>query len=298
MCGETTVARVMHPVGPLSSRVYWIRRVGLVLVAVLVLIGMVWFLANRNSSSARQQSDATALGSGSAVPTLTGELAASSVSALPSVLPMSSALPSASPSASASASASSVSDSASPSPSETAPSPSASVEATASGSAAPAASPTEASPAAAPSPEPTPAAPPPSYDPQGRLLCADADTAIGGAPSAPSFAAGQQPRLTMTVTNRGAQPCVRDLSGPLQIFTVFAADGARVWSTADCFPGQGSDVQQLAPGQVVSFTVKWSGTTSTPGCTGDRAVAPPGDYTLVAQLGGLSSPPAAFAITG
>lgn len=294
----------MHPVGPLSSRVYWIRRVGLVLVAVLVLIGMVWFLANRNSSSARQQSDATALGSGSAVPTLTGELAASSVSALPSVLPMSSALPSASPSASASASASvsvsasaSVSDS-SPSPSETAPSPSASVEATASGSAAPAASPTEASPAAAPSPEPTPAAPPPSYDPQGRLLCADADTAVGGAPSAPTFAAGQQPRLTMTVTNRGAQPCVRDLSGPLQIFTVFAADGARVWSTADCFPGQGSDVQQLAPGQVVSFTVKWSGTTSAPGCTGDRAVAPPGEYTLVAQLGGLSSPPAAFAITG
>lgn len=296
----------MHPVGPLSSRVYWIRRAALVVVAVLVLIGMVWFLANRNSSSARQQSDASLLGqSGSAVPTLTGELAASSVSALPSVLPSASASPSpsaaASPSAPASESAAaspSPSDSAPPaSPSEPAPSasPSASVEATsATGSVAPEtpASPTE------PAPPPTPAAPPPSYDPQGRLLCADADIAVTATTSAPSYPVGQQPRLTLSVTNRGAQPCVRDLSGPLQIFTVFGADGSRIWSTADCFPGQGSDIRELAPGQVVAFTIKWSGTASAPGCSGDRAPVPPGDYTLVAQLGGLSSPPVGLAITG
>lgn len=290
----------MHPVGPLSSRVYWIRRVGLVVVAVVLLVGMVWFLANRNSSSSRQQADTAAAGSGSAVPTLTGELAASSVSLLPSVpsaLPSPS--PSPSPSVEASPSPSPVASSPSPSPVEASPSPSASVEATAaSGSPAPAAPTETPAPAANPPASPTPGPPPPSHDPQGRLLCADADTVVSASTSAPSFGPGVQPRLTMTVTNRSAQPCVRDLSGPLQVFTVFGADGTRIWSTADCFPGQGSDIAELAAGQVVSFTVKWSGTTSAPGCSGDRAAAPPGTYSLVAQLGGLSSAPAAFAIAG
>ena len=42
---ETTVAPVMHPVGPLNPKVYWIRRVSIVVLAVAVLIGVVWFLA-------------------------------------------------------------------------------------------------------------------------------------------------------------------------------------------------------------------------------------------------------------
>lgn len=289
----------MHPVGPQSPRVYWIRRAALVVVAVLVLTGMVWFLANRNSSSARQQTDATALGLfGSAVPTLTGELAASSVSALPSVLPSAAASPSVSPSADASPTPSPAEASPSASPPASA-SPSASVEATAASGSIGAATPaSSAEPPPSPTPEPTPAAPLPSYDPQGRLLCPDADMAVTASTSAPSYPAGQQPRLTLSVTNKGPQSCVRDLSGPLQIFTVFAADGTRVWSTADCFPGQGSDVRELAAGQAVTFTIKWSGTSSAPGCTGDRAPVPPGDYTLVAQLGGLSSPPVPLVITG
>jgi hypothetical protein len=102
----------------------------------------------------------------------------------------------------------------------------------------------------------------------------------------------------MVVTNTGTEACQRDLSGTLQSFTVFAADSTRVWSTGDCFPGQGTDVRELAPADAVKFTVKWSGMTSQPGCEGDRAQVPAGDYTVIAQLGGLSSPPAAFSMTG
>ena len=116
--------------------------------------------------------------------------------------------------------------------------------------------------------------------------------------AAPSFASGSQPTLGMVVTNTGGAVCQQDVSGTLQVFTVTAADGTRVWSTADCFPGQGTEVRELTPGQSLKYTIKWSGTTSTPGCVGDRTVVPAGDYTVVAQLGGLSSPPAAFAITG
>ena len=71
-----------------------------------------------------------------------------------------------------------------------------------------------------------------------------------------------------------------------------------MWSTADCFPGEGTEVRELAPGQQLSYVIKWSGTTSAPGCAGERVAAPPGDYLLVAQLGALGSAPAPFAITG
>jgi hypothetical protein len=104
--------------------------------------------------------------------------------------------------------------------------------------------------------------------------------------------------LGLTVTNVGSVPCVRDLSGPLQVFTVHTAAGKRVWSTADCFPGSGTDVRLLAPGATVSYPIRWSGTTSQPGCTGQRTPVPPGAYTLTAAVGSASSKPIAFSITG
>ena len=102
----------------------------------------------------------------------------------------------------------------------------------------------------------------------------------------------------MQIVNSGSQPCQRDVSGTLQTYTVLGADGRPVWSTADCFPGEGSEVRELAPGQQLSYAIKWSGTTSAPGCAGERVAAPPGDYLLVAHLGAVGSDPAPFAITG
>jgi hypothetical protein len=63
-------------------------------------------------------------------------------------------------------------------------------------------------------------------------------------------------------------------------------------------PGQGTDVRELAPGQSVPYNIKWSGTTSSPGCATPRVPVKAGDYTLVAHLGDLKSAPTAFAITG
>jgi len=156
------------------------------------------------------------------------------------------------------------------------------------------ASETPATETAAPAPPP----PAPSYDEQGRLICPDSAIVITAITATPTFAVGSQPTLGMTVTNTGTEACQRDLSGTLQTFTVFAADSTRIWSTGDCFPGQGTEVRELVPGQPVKYTIRWSGTGSQPGCEGDRAAVPAGDYTVIAQLGGLSSAPAAFAITG
>lgn len=343
----------MHPVGPLSSKVYWVRRVGLIVLAVAVLLGIVWFLASRTSKSARGTEPLAAVDA-SAVPTMTGVLAASSASSMPSAgstsaspsSPVSgsgtaastsaasthatgsaSADPSASPSASASggplaAAQGTATADAVPDPSATHPAQVPGAPESAAQPAAPAAAtPPQAAatpPPAAPTPPAAPAdavasgagpaagsaAPvaepaPPSYDAQGRLLCPDADIQVTATTSAPTFAVGEHPRLLLNVTNTGTAACQRDLSGGLQVLTVVSADGTRMWSTADCFPGQGTDIRALQPGQHVPFPVKWSGTTSLPGCVGDRLPAPPGEYAVIAQLGALPpSAPAPFTITG
>lgn len=260
----------------------------MVVLAVAVLVTIVWYLASRTSRSSAGQDAAAATVNSSAAPTMTGVLAnstAPSRSTVPSPSPSPTAPTSSGAPASGSATASA------PPATDVAPTDSASASPAA--PAAPSATPAD-TPAPAPS-ETTPAPPPPSYDADGKLLCPDGS--IGIAAQVPAeVKSGANVIVGMVVTNTGAETCRRDVSGTQQVFTVFGADGTRLWSTADCFPGQGTDVRELTPGQTLKYTVKWSGTTSVPGCTGERAPLGPGSYTLIAQIGALSSPPAAFTV--
>lgn len=113
---------------------------------------------------------------------------------------------------------------------------------------------------------------------------------------APSYVAGDRPILGVSVLNTGSSACTRDLSGPLQVFTVYTASGARIWSTADCFPGVGTDVRTLPAGTAVHYDVKWSGTTSAPGCAGPRVEVPTGKYQLRVTIGSLHAAPVDFVI--
>ena len=297
----------MHPVGPLSPRVYWLRRVSGVVFAVLLLVGLVWFLAGRTSrSSAAQESVANV--AASLAPTMTGVLAASSTAfPVPSspartsgyamVTKLAKSVPATKSAAGTRATSSTNEAITKAGPTKAAP--------TKPAPATTQAVPTKAVPKKAVEKKTVPTAskpaakpPAPSFDAQGNLLCADADISVAAAPAAPAFQVGDKPRLLLTITNTGSRTCRRDVSGALQIFTVFGSDGTRVWSTTDCFPGEGAEVRELTPGQQVQFTIKWSGTTSSPGCASPRALAPAGNYTLVGQLGKLASPPAQFTITG
>lgn len=113
---------------------------------------------------------------------------------------------------------------------------------------------------------------------------------------APISAIGDQLIVGVSVTNIGSLSCTRNLSGPLQVFTVYTAAGARVWSTADCFPGEGTDVRTLAAGESVQYSVRWSGKNSDPGCTTPRVQVPAGRYQLRVTIGSLPAKPADFAI--
>jgi len=113
---------------------------------------------------------------------------------------------------------------------------------------------------------------------------------------APAYPVGDQLIVGVSVTNIGSVSCTRNLSGPLQEYTVYSAAGARVWSTADCFPGQGTDVRTLAAGESVQYNVKWSGKDSNPGCTAARVPVSAGHYQIRVTIGSLLAAPADFTI--
>lgn len=128
-------------------------------------------------------------------------------------------------------------------------------------------------------------------------MCADSVLTLRATTGAPTYAVGDRPIIGVSVTNSGSVACTRDLSGSLQVFTVYTAAGARVWSTSDCFPGEGTDVRTLAPGESVQYNVKWSGTSSSPGCKAARVQVPAGQYQVRVDIGSLHATPAALTIS-
>lgn len=116
-------------------------------------------------------------------------------------------------------------------------------------------------------------------------------------PDQPSYPAGQEPAFTVVVTNIGTSACERDLGSGLQQVLVYTLEGQRLWSNVDCFPTTTPDIRTLQPGEQAPFAVKWSATTSEPGCAAPRNPVGPGGYSVVGQLGQLRSAPETFNIT-
>jgi hypothetical protein len=325
---------MMHPVGPHAAQTYWIRRALVAVVAVALVAGVVWWALGRGSGS--DPDTLAAATTDTTTPQLTGVLATDTATSPTTESEMQfedpigadaqgdEALSSdagTSSDADAATSGRDASDTAETSgtaeqttgttgaakttaaqpPATTVPD--ASMVETTQQPARVTVTVTKLVPAtgaaaktAAATTKPTTTAPPkPSYDSAGRLICPAAGVSLSGVVW--GTVAGQQPRLGMNVTNVGKQTCRQDVSGAKQVYTVYTAAGDRVWSTADCFPGEGTEVRTLAAGQKASFVIVWSGTTSAPGCTAPREKVKAGKYTLVVQLGDLKSKPLAFTMS-
>ncbi|KIQ18189.1 hypothetical protein [Rhodococcus sp. MEB064] len=150
--------------------------------------------------------------------------------------------------------------------------------------------------AAAPSGSTTPATTT-SAAPVAPGQCADQSLAVKASPDQPTYPAGQEPAFTVVVTNIGTSACERDLGSGLQQVLVYTLEGQRLWSNVDCFPTTTPDLRTLQPGEQAPFSVKWSATTSEPGCAAPRNPVGPGGYSVVGQLGQLRSSPETFNIT-
>jgi hypothetical protein len=121
--------------------------------------------------------------------------------------------------------------------------------------------------------------------------CPDAVTKVVATPDVPSYPVGARPLLKLRVVNAGPVPCTRDVNRKLREILVLGADGARLWSSNDCYGPPEPDVRLLPPNQPVEFSVNWAGRTSAPGCPLDRKAVPAGTYQVVGKLGPLTGAP-------
>lgn len=102
-------------------------------------------------------------------------------------------------------------------------------------------------------------------------------------PDAGTLTAGDVLSFTMRVTNGGRMPCLVDGRGSSMQLVVTDAEGERVWSSADCGSTGGADLL-LGVGEYWDRTVRWSGSSSQPGCEGKRERLAAGDYTATMSL--------------
>jgi hypothetical protein len=125
--------------------------------------------------------------------------------------------------------------------------------------------------------------------------CSDSALQLTVAPAQPAYPVGALPEITLSVRNTSRQTCTRDLAASQQEVLLYAG-ATRLWSSNDCYPGGGQDVQALAPGERDRFSVTWSGLSSRPSCAGIRTRVGPGHYRLVGRIGTLQSPAATLTL--
>lgn len=142
-------------------------------------------------------------------------------------------------------------------------------------------------PSTAPSATPTPTAP------AGPVECTASDITVAALSDKSEYAQGENPQLSIKLTNTSANPCTMNVGTSAQSFTV--TSGSDVWwRSTDC-QAEPSDMEvTLAAGQVVtsSAPLTWDRTrSSVSSCGGERPYAPGGGatYHLSVSIGGIPS---------
>lgn len=126
--------------------------------------------------------------------------------------------------------------------------------------------------------------------------CTSAQLAVKAVVGKPRYAVGDQPVLTLQVTNSGPAACVQDVADSQIVLRVYNG-ASRVWGSHDCQIQPGVDDRTLEPGKPAGFSVVWSGLTSQPKCAGTRQRVGAGTYTLYAALSGQDGKATQFVIS-
>jgi len=158
---------------------------------------------------------------------------------------------------------------------------------------------TAPAPSTAPSDAATPDAPatptptPTETGASGPSECTPADITVEALSDKAEYAQGENPQLSIRLTNSGANPCIMNVGTSAQSFTV--TSGSDVWwRSTDC-QSEPSDMEvTLAAGQTVtsSTPLTWDRTrSSVSSCESERPFAPGGGatYHLSVSIGGIPS---------
>lgn len=150
-------------------------------------------------------------------------------------------------------------------------------------------------PPAAPSADPStaPADPTPEAEASGTAIaaCSTADITVLAVTDKDAYAAGEQPQLSITLSNNGASPCLINVGTATQSFVITSGTDTW-WRSTDCQSESSDQVVQLAAGQTVSSVtpVVWDRTrSSVDTCAASRPQAPAGFFHLQVSIGGIQA---------
>lgn len=142
-------------------------------------------------------------------------------------------------------------------------------------------------------PEPVPTTPSPEVAPVAQP-CVARDITVEALADQDTYAAGQNPQLSIRLTNNGADDCTLNVGTAAQSFTIMS--GSDVWwRSTDCQTEPSDMVVLLAAGQSVSSAapLTWDRTRSSVSTCGEsaRQIAPGGgaSYHLSVEIGGIAS---------
>lgn len=109
----------------------------------------------------------------------------------------------------------------------------------------------------------------------------------------PAYAAGENPLLTLKVTNGSKVPCEVNL-GSSQMEYVITSGSDRIFSSTDCQSDATDLVKTIAPGQSETANFPWDRKRSVEGCKLTEAKPGAGTFVFTARLADKTSPKAVF----
>ncbi|MGO4236249.1 hypothetical protein [Pseudarthrobacter sp. YAF2] len=158
--------------------------------------------------------------------------------------------------------------------------------------------PSSVDPAASPAPSATPSATPsapPSPTAAATPTCNQNLVTVTASTDKAAYGPGENPMLTLKVTNGGTVPCEINM-GTSQMEFLVTSGSDRIFSSKDCQASSEDLEKVLAPGASETANFPWGRNRSADGCKA-VAAAPGGGgayYIFTAKLGSRASPKAVF----
>ncbi len=123
--------------------------------------------------------------------------------------------------------------------------------------------------------------------------CSSSNVTVGAITDAQTYAAGQLPKLSLSLTNTGSAPCKINAGTAQQVFTITSGTET-YWKSTDCQKNATNTEVVLQPGKTVTTgsPITWDRTRSDPAtCSANRPQVPAAgaSYHLQTSVAGIAS---------
>ncbi len=147
---------------------------------------------------------------------------------------------------------------------------------------------------ATPSPSPSPKPSPTKRPKRPGEPCSEEDLVLSLQSGKEQIYAGNaRPSFLVTLVNTGSVMCKADV-GPRAMEIRITSGADRIWSTADCVSGEGTEIRELQRGVPYVRSLEWDRRRSSPDCRATPAAALPGTYVAVARMGKMRTTKGVF----